>query len=140
LETALERRVFFDVFAILVQGRGAHAMQFAARQRRLQHVARIHGTLGLAGTDHGVQFVDEENDLTFLLGQIIEHGLEAFLEFTAKLRAGDECAQVERQNPLVAQALRHFAVDDALRQALDDGGFAHAGLADQHRIILGTAL
>ena len=32
-----------------------------------------------------------------------------------------------------------FAGDDALRQAFDDGGFADARLADQHRIVLGTA-
>jgi hypothetical protein len=29
---------------------------------------------------------------------------------------------------------------DALRQALDDGGLAHAGLADQHRVVLAAAL
>ena len=36
--------------------------------------------------------------------------------------------------------LRHFAVDDALRQAFDDRGLAHAGFADQHRVVLGAAL
>ena len=41
---------------------------------------------------------------------------------------------------LLAQALGHFAVDDALRQALDDRGLADAGLADQHRIVLGAPL
>jgi len=29
---------------------------------------------------------------------------------------------------------------DALRQALDDGGLAHAGLADQHRVVLAAPL
>ena len=38
------------------------------------------------------------------------------------------------------QAVRHFAVDDALGQALGDGGFTHARLTDQHRVVLGTAL
>ena len=40
---------------------------------------------------------------------------------------------------LSLQALRHVAVDDAQRQALDDRGLADAGLADQHRIVLGAA-
>jgi hypothetical protein len=31
-------------------------------------------------------------------------------------------------------------VDDALGQAFDDGGLAHARLADQHRVVLGAAL
>ena len=34
----------------------------------------------------------------------------------------------------------HLAVDDALREALDDRGLAHARLADQHRVVLGAAL
>ena len=34
---------------------------------------------------------------------------------------------------LVLQPLGHVAAHDALRQAFDDGGLAHARLADQHR-------
>ena len=33
----------------------------------------------------------------------------------------------------------HVLPDDALRQPFDDGGLADAGLADQHRIVLGAA-
>ena len=36
------------------------------------------------------------------------------------------------------QALRHVAGGDPLGQALDDGGLADAGLADQHRVVLGA--
>ena len=39
--------------------------------------------------------------------------------------------------PLAAQRLGHVAGDDPLGQALDDGGLADAGLADQHRVVLG---
>ena len=35
-------------------------------------------------------------------------------------------------------ALRHVAVDDAQRQALDDRGLADAGLADEDGIVLGA--
>ena len=35
--------------------------------------------------------------------------------------------------------LGHVARDDALREALDDRGLADAGLADQHRVVLGAA-
>ena len=44
------------------------------------------------------------------------------------------------QHLLALQRLRHFAVDDALRQTFDDRGLAHAGFADQHRVVLGAAL
>ena len=40
---------------------------------------------------------------------------------------------------LSAQRLGHVAGHDPLGQALDDGGLADAGLADQHRVVLGAA-
>ena len=40
---------------------------------------------------------------------------------------------------LSIEDLGHDAAGDLLRQALDDGGLAHAGLADEHRVVLGAA-
>ena len=54
LEATLKRGVLLDVFAIFVKRRRADAMQLTARQRRLEHVARVHRALGLAGPNHGV--------------------------------------------------------------------------------------
>ena len=67
-----------------------------------------------------------------------EHGLQPLLELAAELGAGEELRQVERQHAAVLQPLRHVAGGEPLRQALDDGGLADAGLADQHRIVLGA--
>ena len=36
------------------------------------------------------------------------------------------------------EALGHVAAHDALGEALDDGGLAHAGLADEHGVVLGA--
>jgi hypothetical protein len=44
------------------------------------------------------------------------------------------------EHALVLQGLRHLAVDDALREALDDRRLADARLADQHRVVLGAPL
>ena len=63
LEAALQRRVLFDVLAVFVQRRRADAVQLAARQRRLEHVAGVHRAFGFAGADHRVQLVDEQDDL-----------------------------------------------------------------------------
>ena len=41
LETAFQRGIAFDVLAIFVQRRRADALQFAARQRRLQDIGRV---------------------------------------------------------------------------------------------------
>ena len=70
---------------------------------------------------------------------LVEHRLQPLLELAAIFRAGDQRAHVERQQLLVLQALRHVAIDDAQRQALGDRGLADAGLADQHRVVLGAA-
>ena len=139
LEAALEGGVLLDVLAIFVERGRADAVEFAAREHGLEHVAGVHGSLGLARADHGVDFIDEEDDLAGGLGDFLEHGLEAFLEFTAELGAGDERGEIERDDFLVLERVRHVAADDALREALDDGGLADARFADEDRIVLRAA-
>ena len=41
--------------------------------------------------------------------------------------------------PLVRRISGTVAVDDALGEALDDGRLADAGLAEEHRVVLGAA-
>jgi hypothetical protein len=86
-----------------------------------------------------VQFIDEEDDAAVRFLNILEHRLEPVFELAAIFRACQHGAQVERDDALVAQQLGHIAGDDAARQSLDDGGLAHARLADQHRVVLGAA-
>ena len=140
LEAPLKRRILFHALAVFVQRRRPDAMQLAPGQGRLQHVAGVDGALGLARADHVVQFVDEENDLALLLGQLVEHALQALLEFTAELGAGDQCTQVQSKYSFRLDPLRNFAVGDALRKTLDDGRLAHTGFADEHGIVLGAPL
>ena len=140
LEAALERGVLLDVFPVFVERRRADAMELAAGERRLQHVAGVDRALGLAGADHRVQLVDEDDRLAGVGGDVLQHGLQALLELAAVLGAGEQGRHVERQHALALQRFRHLAVDDALREPLDDGGLAHARLADQHRIVLGAPL
>ena len=141
LEAALERRVLLDVLAVLVERGGADHAQLTAGEHRLDHVAGVHrGVAGRAGADDGVQLVDEGDDLPLGVGDLLQHGLEPLLELAAVLGAGDHRAQVERHRArLPLQALGHVAGDDPLGQALDDRGLADAGLADQHRVVLGAA-
>ena len=139
LEAPRQRRVLFDMLAVFVERGRADAMQFAARQRRLQQVGRIHRAVGLAGADQRVHLVDEQDDAAFGRGDLLQHGLQPLLELAAIFRARDQRAEIERQQLLVLQAFRHVAIDDAQRQALDDRGLADAGLADQHGIVLGAA-
>ncbi len=139
LEAALQRRVLLDVLAVLVERGGADHPQLAAGEHRLDHVAGVHRALaGRAGADDRVQLVDERDDLAGGVGDLLEHGLEPLLELAAVLGAGHHRAEVERDDPLAAQRLRHVARHDPLGEALDDRGLADAGLADQHRVVLGA--
>ena len=72
LEAPLQRRVLFDPLAVFVEGGRADALQFAARQRGLDDVGRIHRAFGAAGPDDGVQLVDEQNHL-FRVADLIDH-------------------------------------------------------------------
>ena len=139
LEAPGERRVLLHVLAIFVERGGADAMELAAGERRLQQVRGVHGAVGLAGADQRMHLVDEQDDLAVRRLDLREHGLQPLLELAAIFGAGDQRAEIERQHLLVLQALGHVAVDDAMRQPLDDGRLADARLADQHGIVLGAA-
>ena len=138
LEATLQRGVLLDVLLILVERGGADQVQLAARHHRLEHVGHVQPAFAatLAGTDDGVHLVDEENQLTLVLGHFLEHLLHALLELAAVLGAGHHGIDVEFHQALVAQRLGHFAGDHPLRQPFDDGGLADAGLTDQHRVVL----
>ena len=139
LEAPLERGVLLDVLAILVERGRADGVQLAAGQHRLQHLRGVHRAFAGAGADDRVQLVDEQDDRALGFGDLLEHGLEPLLELAAVLGAGHQRAHVEREDLLVLQPLGHVAADDALRQPFDDGGLADAGLADEHRVVLGAA-
>ena len=139
LETTLKRRVLLDVLAVLVQRGRADQAKLAARQHGLEHVAGIHRAFGRASADDRMNLVDERDDLAVGVLDFVEHALEALLELATILRAGNHRPQIEADELLVLQRGRHIAGHDTLGEALHDGGLADAGLADQHRVVLGAA-
>ena len=139
LESASERGVLLDVLFVFVERGGADAVQFATRQRRLEQIGSIHRTIGLASADQRVHFVDEENDAAIGGYDLLKHRLQPLFEFAAIFGAGNHGAEIEREQTLVLKTFRHIAINDAQRETFDDRGLADAGLADQHRIVLGPA-
>ena len=91
------------------------------------------------GADDGVELVDEQDDAAVGVLDLLQDRLEALLELAPELGAGDQRAEVERDDALVLERLGDVAADDPLREALDDRGLADAGLADQDRVVLGPA-
>ncbi len=139
LEAALERGVLLDVFAVLVEGRGADAVELAPGEHRLEQVAGVGGAFGAAGADDVVELVDEQQHAAVALLDLGEHRLEPLLELAPVLGAGQERPHVEGEDRPVFEPVRHVAADDALGQTLDDRRLADARLADQHRVVLGLA-
>ena len=104
----------------------------------LRMLAASSEPFGRAGADQRVQLVDEHDDVR-VLGELLHDRLEALFELAAVLRAGDDQRDVEREDALVGEEVRHVAVDDLLRQPFDDRRLADARLADEHGVVLGAA-
>ena len=139
LKTPFQGRVLLDVLAVLIEGGRANAAQFTTRQSRFQEVGRIGPAFRFAGADDGVQLVDEEDDVSVGRLDFFQHGLEAFLKLAPEFGSRDERPHIERDHGVVFQRLRNVRLDDSQREAFRDGGLAHARLADEHRVVLGSA-
>ena len=138
LETAFQCRILFDVLAVLVQRGRADQAQLATGQHGLQHIAGIHRAFGRTRADDGVDLIDEGDDLTIRILDFVQDALQALLELATVLRTGHHGAQVKGDELLALQGGGHVARHDTLGQTLHDGGLADAGLANQHRVVLGT--
>ena len=136
LEPALQGSVLFDILAVLVQGSRADAVQLTTGQHGLEQVARVHGALGLARAHDSVQLVDEQDDAALRLLHLVEHGFQPLLKLAPVLGAGDQAAHIQGEDGLVLQTAGHVALHDPLCQALGDGRLAHAGLTDEHGVVL----
>ena len=137
LESPLEGSVFFEVLAILVRRGCTDGLQFTTSQHRLEDGGSVDRAFGCTCADERVYLVDEQHDVAAGL-DLFEHLLQALFEVAAVTATGDECAEIERVQLLVAQRVRDVAGDDLLGQAFDDRGLADARLADQHGVVLGA--
>ena len=138
LEAALEGGVLLQVLAVLVERGGADGLQLAPGQHGLEDGGGVDGALGRARTHQGVELVDEQDDVA-PGADLLEDLLQPLLEVAPVPGAGHQGAQVEGVELLALEGVGHVVGHDALRQALDDGGLAHAGLADEDGVVLGAA-
>ena len=139
LETALQCGVFFDVLAVLGQGGGTNDLNLAAGQGRLQNVGGIHAALGIAGTHNVVDLVNDQNDVAQLL-DLVDQTLHAGFKLASELGTSHQSGQVQQINFLVLQFIGDLTQENFLSKTFGDGGFAHAGFADQARVVLLAAV
>ena len=113
-------------------------MQFTPRQRRFNQVGRIHRTFGFPSTNQRVHFVNEQNDFAVCRRNLVQDRFQTLLKLAAIFRTGNQRAHIQRHQLFVGQTFRHITVDDTQCQPLGNGGFTHAGFADQNRVVLGA--
>ena len=137
LEPALQGGVLFNVLMVFVQGGRAHALNFAPGQHGLEDIGRVNGPFGSARAYDGVQFVDKENHVPRLAD--FAHGVfQPLLEFAPVFGPRQHAGQIQRNHPLVPKYFGNVSLDNQLGQTFHNGAFAHAGLADEHGVILGA--
>ncbi len=125
MEPSLEGRVLLYVLPVLIQGGGSDTLEFPTREGGLEHVRGVHGTLGPAGTHQVMKLIDEENDLSRRLLDLVQNGFQALFELPPVLCARNEGPHVQGNDPFVPQALGDVAVSDPLCQS-----FGNCCLAD----------
>src|SRR5215472_15117077 len=89
LETALERAVLFDRFAVFAGRGGADALNFAAGKRRLQNVGGVQRAFRGTSAHQGVQLINKD-DGVLALHQFFHDGLEALFELPAVLGSSND--------------------------------------------------
>ena len=85
-----------------------------------------------------MHLIDEQDDVLGAL-DLVHDALDALFELTAVFRASDHQGEVEGDDLTVEEDLRDDTRGNFLGEAFDDGGLAHAGFADEDRIILRAA-
>ena len=138
LEAALKCSVLLDVFAVLVERRGADRLEFATGQHRLEDARCIDRAFSSTGSDQRVHLVNEHDDVA-ASADLLEDLLQPLFEVTAVARTSNKRTQVECVELLVLQRLGNFVVDDHLRETFNNGRLSDAGLTDEHRVVLGAA-
>ena len=129
-------RVLLEILLVFGPGRGGDGPQFAAGERRLEHIGRITLPCLAAGADQRVSFVDKQNDRRRRLLHLVDHALEPVFEFPLHASARLQQAQVERAERDVLEWLRHVAIGDPLGESFDDRRLADARLAREDRVVL----
>ena len=77
------------------------------------------------------------NRMTFVSSlDFLDQPEQPFLELAAIGRAGDQGGHRQLDQAAIFQLVGYLTGRDERRQALDDGGLADAGEADQHRVVL----
>ena len=86
-----------------------------------------------------MQLIDEQDGLAFGLADLLQYRLQTLLKFAPVLGTSHQCAHIQTEDPVILQRAGHISPDDPEGKPLCNGGFAHARLTDQNRVVLGLS-
>ena len=89
--------------------------------------------------DHGVRFVDKDDDRARRVLDFLDQALQTVFEFAFDAGSGLQQGKVERAHGYVLQRWRNVAIGNADCEAFDDRSLTHARLASENRIVLAAA-
>ena len=138
LEAPHKSAVLLEELAVFFVGGRADATDRPACQGRFEQVRGIErAARSGTGTDHGVNFVDEEHRIGHLL-ELLHHRLEPLLKVAAIACTGQERTHIERIDDGFLEHFGHVALNDLARQAFGNSRLAHTSITDIERIVLRT--
>ena len=138
LETTLQRRILFNVLAVLIQSGCTNGLQLTTSQLRLQQGSCVNCTFCCTCTNKSVNLIDEQDDVAALVN-LLENLLQALFEVTTVTGACYQRTQVKRVNLLVLQGLWNLAINNIESKTLDNSGLTNARFTDKNRVVLGAA-
>src|SRR5205085_8352881 len=108
-------------------------------QSRLQQVGSVVLSSLPSSTDHGVGFVNEQNDGRGRRLDFLDQAFQSVLKFSFDARASLKQSEIQSVNADVSQRWWNITSGNPRGKAFHNRGFAHARFAGEDRIVLATA-
>ena len=96
LEPSLQGFIGLKILLILIKGGAADGPEFSTGKGRLQDVGSVHCAACAASAHKGVDFVDEKDDLSGAVHNLLHNALQTLLKLTLILCARNERAHIQR--------------------------------------------
>ena len=137
LETPFQRGIFFNVLTIFIDGRCANQLNFPAGKRRFENIGCIECALRTACADHGMNLIDKHQNV-LICSYFLYYIFNALFKLAAVFGTGHHSGQIQNNQPLIADGLRHISCGDFRGKTFYNRRFADARLTDQTRIVFGS--
>jgi len=138
LKATLKCCIFFEVLTKLVECCCTDCLQFATREHWLKNRRCVDCAFCCTCTDKRVDLVDEQNDVATSF-DFFEHFLQTLFKVSAIATACNKCTEVECVELFACESLGHVVAHDLLSKTFNDCSFTNTWLADENRIVFGTA-